>query len=169
VVVLRLHHAVADTQAPATLRQNATPRVQRLLEPLVERDGADRAAVHRGEDLDVVHHARIDDFLSGKPTLRAADPENRRTFEAYYNEQSIDQVLKEFRKGRGEFVAALEALDSADFARVSRHPRLDMPMRLVDMIAFVGDHDDYHLARIAELIRLWNGSPHARESRKSRS
>jgi hypothetical protein len=107
-------------------------------------------------DLDAVHHARIEDFLTGQPMLRAADPENRRTFEARYNDRPIDDVLKEFRAARSALVSALEGLKPADFAKVSRHPRLNMPMRLVDMIAFVGDHDDYHLARMTELLRMWS-------------
>jgi hypothetical protein len=33
------------------------------------------------------------------------------------------------------------------------HPRLNQPMRVVDLLFFVAEHDDYHLARISELIR----------------
>jgi hypothetical protein len=32
------------------------------------------------------------------------------------------------------------------------HPRLKQPMRLVDHLYFVAEHDDYHLARIWEMI-----------------
>jgi hypothetical protein len=30
-----------------------------------------------------------------------------------------------------------------------------LPMRLVDMVFFQAEHDDYHLARISELMRLF--------------
>ena len=33
------------------------------------------------------------------------------------------------------------------------HPRLERPMRLIDMMFFHAEHDDYHLARISELRR----------------
>jgi hypothetical protein len=33
------------------------------------------------------------------------------------------------------------------------HPRLGTPMRLVDMMFFVAEHDDHHLATITELAR----------------
>jgi hypothetical protein len=39
------------------------------------------------------------------------------------------------------------------FEAVAIHPRLNKPMRLVDMLFFQAEHDDYHLARISDLIR----------------
>jgi uncharacterized damage-inducible protein DinB len=39
------------------------------------------------------------------------------------------------------------------FSRSALHPRLGMPMRLVDLMLFVAEHDDHHLASITELAR----------------
>jgi hypothetical protein len=36
---------------------------------------------------------------------------------------------------------------------VALHPRLKVNMRLVDMLYFQAEHDDYHLTRISELRR----------------
>jgi hypothetical protein len=36
---------------------------------------------------------------------------------------------------------------------VALHPRLAVQMRLVDMVCFHAEHDDYHLASIAEILR----------------
>jgi hypothetical protein len=49
----------------------------------------------------------------------------------------------------------LDDLPLETFASVAHHPRLNVPMRLVDMIFFQAEHDDFHLARISELIRLF--------------
>lgn len=46
-----------------------------------------------------------------------------------------------------------EAVDPALFARAILHPRLKKPMRLVDHLYFVAEHDDHHLAFIWELLR----------------
>ena len=35
----------------------------------------------------------------------------------------------------------------------AHHPRLNKPMRVIDLAVFVADHDDYHLAQIDELKR----------------
>ena len=32
------------------------------------------------------------------------------------------------------------------------HPRLDRPMRVIDLAIFAAEHDDHHLARITELL-----------------
>jgi hypothetical protein len=47
----------------------------------------------------------------------------------------------------------LDELTAADFARVAHHPRLNAPMRLVDHVYFICEHDDHHFARIWELRR----------------
>jgi hypothetical protein len=46
----------------------------------------------------------------------------------------------------------VEKIDPAIFARASLHPRLKTPMRLVDHLYFVAEHDDHHLAHIWGLI-----------------
>lgn len=104
-------------------------------------------------DLETLFNGRIEDFLSGAPTLRAADLTNRATHEAGHNRREIGEITRAFRREREAAAARLDGLQEADFARVSVHPRLKVPMRLVDAVSFVCAHDDYHLARVAELLR----------------
>jgi uncharacterized damage-inducible protein DinB len=94
---------------------------------------------------------RLDDFAAGLETLRPADMENRRTYAARYNERDLHEILQEFRRVRGSFVERLESLDEATIERRVHHPRLDQPMRVLDMMVFAAEHDDHHLARISEL------------------
>lgn len=108
-------------------------------------------------DVDALPMGRLDDYLANKPTLRAADMGNRTTHEANYNGRPIETVLRDVREARAALLARLESLSDADFARSSQHPRLGVPMRLVDMCRFQADHDDYHLARITELKRKFAG------------
>lgn len=100
-----------------------------------------------------LHDGRIDDYLAGKETLRPADMENRRTEAADFNGENIDSILESFRLVRVEFVKRLEGLDDDTIARPAHHPRLKVPMRLVDMTFFVAEHDDYHLALMTRLAR----------------
>lgn len=98
-------------------------------------------------------HGRLDDFANGLETLRPADMENRRTYEADYNSKSMDEILAEFRTERGLLVNRLEALEEPAIRRPALHPRLNQPMRILDMMVFIAEHDDHHLARISEMIR----------------
>jgi len=103
-------------------------------------------------DVETLWLGRLDEYLSGARVLRAADMSNPKTHEADHNRKPFPSVLSGFQAVRGPFISRLEGLEDSDFARVARHPRLDTPMRLVDMCLFVADHDDYHLARIRELM-----------------
>jgi hypothetical protein len=39
----------------------------------------------------------------------------------------------------------------------SLHPRLKVPMNVIDLAYFVAEHDDYHLVRISELLGKASG------------
>jgi hypothetical protein len=67
----------------------------------------------------------------------------------------METILTDFRRQRMELVARLDNLPPQTFALVAQHPRLNVPMRLVDMLFFQAEHDDYHLARISEMIRVF--------------
>lgn len=97
-------------------------------------------------------HGRLDDYDAGAAVLRAADMENRATKSAGYGERPLDEILAEFRESRTRLVARMERLDRAAIERTARHPRLDRPMRVIDMVVFAAEHDDHHLARISELM-----------------
>lgn len=112
------------------------------------------AQEHAGHLLDVepLWLARANDYVAGSPELTVADLKNRKTDEANHNARPLKQILAEFRKERLRLVSRLEKLDAALFSRVAVHPRMKQPMRLVDHMYFVAEHDDHHLARIWELI-----------------
>ena len=50
-------------------------------------------------------------------------------------------------------VKRLEDLDESRVARAAMHPRLQQPMRTIDMAYFAAEHDDQHLATITEIRR----------------
>jgi malonyl-CoA O-methyltransferase len=78
---------------------------------------------------------------------------NRRTLEAGHNDRPFDAVFTAFRRVRSSLVDRLGRLAPEQFAQSAMHPRLNQPMRIVDMMLFIAEHDDYHLARITELKR----------------
>ncbi len=96
---------------------------------------------------------RLTDYENGVPILRAADMTNPGTEAAQHNRRPLADVLGGCRRNRARLVVRLEGLEAQAFARIARHPRLQCPMRLVDMLFFHAEHDDYHLARITELVR----------------
>jgi hypothetical protein len=106
-------------------------------------------------DLESLVMQRLDEYAASAETLHAADMSNRKTYEAGHNEVPSSVILGSFRGQRQNVVERLDGFDGAMFSRTALHPRLGVPMRLVDMIFFQAEHDDYHLARISELVRLF--------------
>lgn len=104
-------------------------------------------------DLEPLWLRRVEDFVRGGPELSATDLSNRKTYEANYNAHPLEKILEDFRGARALLVQRAEDLEPALYSRVLAHPRLQKPMRLVDHLYFVAEHDDHHLARIWELIR----------------
>lgn len=112
------------------------------------------AQEHAGHllDLEPLWMARVEDFLADGQTLTVADLSNRKTDEANHNERQLKELLAAFRAARLRLVDRVEKFQPSVFARSMLHPRLKQPMRLVDHLYFVAEHDDHHLARIWELL-----------------
>jgi uncharacterized damage-inducible protein DinB len=118
-------------------------------------EGKWSAQEHAGHllDLEPLWLARVEDFASGRNELSVADLSNRGTFEARYNERALPEILAAFRRARLALVDRLEEVDTGLFGRTLLHPRLKTPMRLVDHLFFVAEHDDHHLAIIWGMVR----------------
>ncbi len=106
-------------------------------------------------DLEPLGMNRLDDYEAGRAALHAADMENRKTHEANHNATSIAALLADFRRERMAFVRRLDEYDEAFVQKTALHPRLQMEIRVLDLCFFIAEHDDHHLARISELIRLY--------------
>jgi len=104
-------------------------------------------------DLESLVHQRIQEYIDGATALHAADMSNRKTHDENHNDKPIEKILNEFRRERMATVEQLHALDAEIFGRIALHPRLNVDMRLIDMLFFQVEHDDYHLTRISELRR----------------
>lgn len=112
------------------------------------------AQEHAGHllDLEPLWLARVEDFMKDGAELTVADLTNQTTTNANHNGRPLDQILAGFRKARQTLLQRLEKIDRILSERTRLHPRMKTPMRLVDHLYFVAEHDDHHLARIWELI-----------------
>ncbi len=139
-----------------------TERLQALAPAVrTRRDGPDWSMQEHGGhlwDLDELVLARLDDYAAGAAVLHAADMTNRKTWEAAHNDRPLEGILAGFRRDRQCLIDRLEALPTEAFSRSVLHPRLNAPMRLADMLFFQAEHDDYHLARITDLVRKFGGT-----------
>jgi len=103
-------------------------------------------------DIEELHMLRVQEYLDKKDELSAADLTNKKTYEANHNAKKTGELLTLFRKLRTEYVQMLDGLDEDALSRYSYHPRLKIPMRLLDMAYFAAEHDDHHIAIIRGII-----------------
>jgi uncharacterized damage-inducible protein DinB len=151
-VELRPNLLVRLRGTPARLDEVFRGRPAKLLvRKLDEKWSAQEHAGHL-LDLEPLWLARVGDYMAGSQKLAVADLLNRKTDEANHNARPLKQILAEFRGAREELLTQVGELEESLFARSIPHPRLKTPMRLVDHLYFVAEHDDHHLARIWELL-----------------
>jgi uncharacterized damage-inducible protein DinB len=137
---------------PARLEEALRGRSREIL--IRKMDGKWSAQEHAGHllDLEGLWLTRVGDYVARSEQLALADLRNRKTDESDYSARELEEILAEFRAARGKLLKRLEELDASLFGRAIPHPRLKMPLRLVDHLYFVAEHDDHHLARIWELV-----------------
>jgi len=104
-------------------------------------------------DLEPLWAARLDDFERAAERLAAADLQNQRTFEANHNASNLSDLLAAFRRERESIVKRLERYDEGLIVRTSLHPRLEQPMRVIDLAYFVAEHDEHHIAIVRTMIK----------------
>lgn len=110
-------------------------------------------------DLEPLWLQRLGDLLAKRSEMTPADLTNRRTHEANHNAVPLRPLLDGFRHARSILVGRLDTLEVDALTATALHPRLRTPMNVVDHAFFIAEHDDYHLARITELLRESVASP----------
>jgi hypothetical protein len=104
-------------------------------------------------DLEELLEKRLDDFEMRKETLTAADLENVKTHGALHNAAQLDTILADFARKRAVSVKRFEGFNDDAVNRAALHPRLQTPMRPLDLAFFFAEHDDHHMAVISGLVR----------------
>jgi len=138
---------------PARLEETLRGRAHEILTSKAH--GKWSVQEHAGHllDLEPLWLARVNDYGNASDQLTPTDLQNRRTDEANHNARPLEQILAGFRAARESLLLRVSELDSSFFAQAIPHPRLKTPMRLVDHLYFVAEHDDHHLAEMWEIFR----------------
>ena len=102
--------------------------------------------------LEPLWRARIQDIIEKKPTLTPTDLNNSATSEAGFNQFDITALLQRFTEERRQTLSLLESINIKDHTHTSLHPRMQQPMRMIDILYFTAEHDDHHLTVIKEIV-----------------
>ena len=105
-------------------------------------------------NLEPLWQGRLEDILNAEEFLRPTDLQNRQTDDAKYNDLNTSTLLSQFEGIRNQTMQSLVNLSEEDIYKTALHPRLKMPMRVMDLFLFVAEHDDHHLARVTEINKI---------------
>jgi uncharacterized damage-inducible protein DinB len=103
--------------------------------------------------LEPLWRSRIQDILEKKPALTPTDLNNNATSEAGFNNFAIEELLQKFAEERSQTLSLLGSINIKDQSYTSLHPRMQQPMRLIDIAYFTAEHDDHHIMVVRELIK----------------
>ena len=145
-------------QAPGTLAQLLLNVPEEVL--TYQPDGKWSVKEHTGHLslLEPLWCTRIHDILNKKQVLTVADLENKATSEAGFNQYAIAELLEKFLEERKATLSLLDSINVPAQSQTSMHPRLQQPMRMMDIAYFTAEHDDHHIAVIRELLGLFSST-----------
>lgn len=140
--------------------KSTAPRLEELLNNIDEEKAAIKPngtwsiKEHAGHltDLESLHLGRIDDYKADREVLRPADMTNKATNDNNHNNSTTQKLVTDFRESRKHFIGQINQLPDSLFYRRALHPRLQQHISVTDMLHFIAEHDNHHLARIAQII-----------------
>jgi len=139
-------------QAPDTLGQIVAHLPEDILVYKPEGKWSIKEQIGHLSVLEPIWRIRFQDIREEKPRLTPADLDNRATSEAGFNDYTLSSLLEKFATERKATLSLLNGIDALDITKTSLHPRLQQPMRIIDLAYFVAEHDDHHISCIRELI-----------------
>lgn len=102
--------------------------------------------------LEPLWQRRFLEIKENKMEMIPADLNNAVTDRAFFNQYPIEKLLFDFQEERGNTIRILENMNEKDFQNSSNHPRLNQPMRIIDLMYFVTEHDKHHLNTLLEIL-----------------
>ncbi|MBN8860062.1 MAG: GNAT family N-acetyltransferase [Sphingobacteriales bacterium] len=104
------------------------------------------------ELLEPLWQIRFEEIKNEVPEMSPADLNNSATDRMDFNTFSLQELINNFRHQRTKTIDFLNNLQKSDFTKRSIHPRLQQPMRIIDLMHFVAEHDQHHLNAVLNII-----------------
>ena len=104
--------------------------------------------------LEPLWRTRFKEIKQRRNEMSPADLNNTSTEKARFNKEALQDLLQIFSFERSLTITLLKNAERVDLSNKSIHPRLKQPMRMVDMMYFVAEHDQHHLGMIDNIITL---------------
>lgn len=107
--------------------------------------------------LEPLWQKRFLEIKENKTGMSPADLNNTATDNASFNQYNIEKIANDFQLERKHTIRLLESFNKKDLSNSLYHPRLNQPMRIIDLMYFVAEHDEHHLNHI---LKIRNSQAH---------
>jgi len=142
--------------------QGTTARLSNLLarQPMAKllhrEEGKWSAMEHLGHLLALQERfePRVDDFQQRLPKLCVINLQDQDPFIQGQRSRSLGDVLEEFRLKRLRFAYRVETLHHRSLVHAAYHQCQARAMRPMDMLLWIAEHDDHHLAIVRDLLNV---------------
>lgn len=94
---------------------------------------------------------RFLEIKEGKAGMSPADLNNTATDNTSFNQYNIERIVNDFQQERKNTIRLLESFNRKDLSNSLYHPRLNQPMRIIDLMYFVAEHDEHHLITLLKI------------------
>lgn len=102
--------------------------------------------------LEPLWQKRFLEIKENSAEMSPADLQNTATNEALFDQYNLEEILRDFQQQRKGTIQLLKRCSGEEFRHSLRHPRLQQPMRIIDLMYFVAEHDGHHLENIQNTI-----------------
>lgn len=154
---------ITDNGRLATIMERLDGTEYRLIGKLADDEGPSLTAKIDGKWSvmeEVGHLATLEPFwkvqlkniIAGKDDLKAEDMSNKATEKGNFNSYDLEGLLDDFGESREYLLSVLRTIKPEDLEKKSKHQRLGMSMRVIDLAYMIAEHDDHHLAKISKML-----------------
>jgi len=102
--------------------------------------------------LESLWQRRFLEIKENKAKMSATDLTNQATNQSFFNQFSIEKLLSDFQEERANTIRIIENMSERDFQNSLHHTRLNQPMRIIDLMYFITEHDIHHLNALLEIL-----------------
>jgi len=109
--------------------------------------------------LDECMDGRVEDFMARRNMLCSIDLTDQERVLAIQHDRPLGDLLEEFRLRRVYLMERVLSMDPGAMRHRAQHPCRGMAMSVVDMVMYLAEHDDHHLALMRGILQLHRGLP----------
>ena len=109
--------------------------------------------------LDECMDGRVEDIMARRPTLCSIELSEQDRMLDLQRNRDLGDLLEEFRIRRNYLMHRVMNMDPGAIRHRSMHPCRRMAMTVVDMVMYLAEHDDHHLAQMRSILRMHRSLP----------